>query len=51
MSGIGTAAFAILIILACLYAMYEWWNSLSGIQKLFVMGIIIVAVIFLIFGP
>lgn len=51
MSGIGTAAVTIFIILVCLYAIYEWWNSLNDIQKLFVIGIIIVAGIVLVFGP
>jgi hypothetical protein len=51
MSGIGTAAVTIFIILVCLFAIYEWWNSLNDKQRILVIGVIIVAVIVLIFGP
>jgi hypothetical protein len=51
MAGIGTAAVTIFIILICLFAVYEWWNSLNDKQRLLIIGLIIVCGIVLIFGP
>jgi hypothetical protein len=51
MSGIGTAALTVFIIIVCLIAVYQWWKELNDMQRLLIIGFAIVALIVLIFGP